>query len=319
MNNIKTKFHLNKRSSPRFGQGAAAAPHSAVALVDERYLGWLAAQQSQPPQNPPPQLQRPALMSVFAPLARWCVPDAQLLRTCLFTDRPVTELLDDVLVRPVPAHAQDGGLGMVRALGLELTQLAQRGQCPFVLVASDDERLIPYIDEAQWRGLKVALVVDEASHDFTRLMGEDPSWARLLMQADRRVSLNESAWQALTVPGLGYFAARSAEPPRSRDTEWTGHEAPLESQVEPDDDWHAQVERVIQDWWTEETPDARLDLFEEMQNSQGVPPETDRHLLLRVRRELARTLSFPEKKAMREMIRATVMAQPPTLDERADA
>ena len=45
---------------------------------------------------------------------------------------------------------------------------------------------------------------------------------------------------------------------------------------------------MLQDWWTEETADARLDLFEEMQNSQGVPPETDRHLLLRVRRELAR-------------------------------
>ena len=87
----------------------------------------------------------------------------------------------------------------------------------------------------------------------------------------------------------------------------------------PDDDWRAQVERVIQDWWEEETPHARLDLFEEMQNSQGVPPETDRHLPLRVRRELARTLSFPEKKAMREMIRATVMAQPPAVDESVDA
>ena len=33
------------------------------------------------------------------------------------------------------------------------------------------------------------------------------------------------------------------------------------------------------------------------------------HLLLRVRRELSRTLSFPEKKAMREMIRATVLGE----------
>ncbi len=65
---------------------------------------------------------------------------------------------------------------------------------------------------------------------------------------------------------------------------------------------------MIQSWWSEETADARLDLQEEMQNSQGVPLETDRHLLLRVRRELARTLSFQEKKAMRELIRATVLA-----------
>ena len=76
----------------------------------------------------------------------------------------------------------------------------------------------------------------------------------------------------------------------------------------PSDDWLEQVRQVIQSWWSEETADARLDLQEEMQNSQGVPPETDRHLLLRVRRELARTLSFQEKKAMRELIRATVLA-----------
>lgn len=320
MNNIKTKFHLNKRAPSRFASGGTVPSAStAVALVDERYLGWLAAQQTPATASPAPVLQRSALMSVFAHLARCCQPDAALLRTCLFTDRPVTELVDDVLLRPVPPHAQDGGLGLVRSLGLELTQLAQRGQCPLVLVASDDERLIPYIDEAQWRGLKVVLLTDEASHDVARLMTEDPSWARLLMQADRRVSINSSAWQALTTPGLGYFASRTAEAPRDADVESLSRDVYPDPQVEPDTDWRAQVERVLQDWWNEETVDARLDLFEEMQNSQGVPPETDRHLLLRVRRELARPLSFPEKKVMREMIRAMVLAQPPAVDEPADA
>ena len=87
------------------------------------------------------------------------------------------------------------------------------------------------------------------------------------------------------------------------------------SSAAPTDDWLEQVKQVIQTWWAEETPHARLDLYEEMQNSQGVPPETDRHLLLRVRRELARTLSFQEKKAMRELIRATVLAKEPAQDE----
>lgn len=314
---MKTKFHLNKRPSARFSSySPMPSMHSsgqAVALVDERYLSWLAGQQSgQASQS----LQRNALVPVMAHLSRLAGAESPLARVCLFTDRQPAELLDDVVPRVVPPHALDGGLGLVRSLGLELAQLAQRGACGMVLVASDDERLIPYIDEAQWRGLKVVLVTDEASQDFARLQGDDPSWARLLMQADRRVAINEVGWRALTTPGAAFAAERFSEPLR-QDEDFAGDEQ--HSTAPPDDDWRAQVERVIQDWWAEETPHARLDLFEEMQNSQGVPPETDRHLLLRVRRELARTLSFPEKKAMREMIRATVMAQPPAVDESVDA
>lgn len=322
MNHLKPKFHLAKRAPGRFNNNAPSPGNvtQAVALVDERYLGWLAGQQADAAQAAP-ALQRAAYTGVFAHLARVCQPDAQWLRTCVFSDRAPTELVDDVLPRVVPAHAVDGGLGLVRALGLELTQLAQRGSGLLVLLASDDERLIPYIDEAQWRGLKVVLVTDEASQDHARMQSEDPSWARLLMQADRRVAIQANAWQALTTPGMGYFAARAteAEAPRGLDAMAApAYDAPVAA-YPSEDEWRAQLERVIQDWWSEETPHARLDLYEEMQNSQGVPPETDRHLLLRVRRELARTLSFPEKKAMREMIRATVLAQPPSVDEPSDA
>jgi hypothetical protein len=312
---MKTKFHLAKRTPSRYaapssGPGAAQS----VALIDERYLGWLAGQQNPQPAG---SLQRGSLLPVFSGLARHSGAEGALTRAYLFTDRQPTELLDDVVCRMVPSHASDGGLGLVRALGLELTQLAARGGCQCVLVASDDERLIPYIDEAQWRGLRVVLVTDESAQDFPRLMGEDPSWARLLMQADRRVSLPESAWLALTTPGATY--AGSATPYESeRPSE--GY-APSESYPDslPNDEWRAHVQKVIEDWWRDETPHAKLDLYEEMQNSQGVPPETDRHLLLQVRRVLARTLSFPEKKAMREMIRATVLLHPPVVDESIDA
>ena len=81
------------------------------------------------------------------------------------------------------------------------------------------------------------------------------------------------------------------------------------------DEWRQHIQQVIAEWWSEESEHARLDLYEEMQNIQGVPPETDRHLLLRVRREMARTLSFAEKKAMRELIRATVLEHPPVVQE----
>ncbi|WP_180684000.1 hypothetical protein [Tepidicella baoligensis] len=312
---MKTKFHLAKRASSRYASGSSALPQGggqAVALIDERYLGWLAQQQPSKPAHP---LQRSALTVVFSGLARLCGAEGSLTRACLFTDQPPTELVDGVLLRMVPPHALDGGLGLVRSLGLELTQLASRGACSMVLIASDDERLIPYIDEAQWRGLKVVLVTDEASQDYGRLTGEDPSWARLLMQADRRVALHEAAWAALTTPGANSHMGRVHEGDREADS---GFDMPPPDGP-PSDEWRAQVERVIQEWWRDETPHARLDLYEEMQNSQGVPPETDRHLLLRVRRELARALSFPEKKAMREMIRETVLAQPPVVDETVDS
>jgi hypothetical protein len=84
---------------------------------------------------------------------------------------------------------------------------------------------------------------------------------------------------------------------------------------EGNDDWRNRLEVVIQEWWDDETEDARLDLHDEMLNSQGVPAETDRHLLLRARRELGRTLSFTEKKVMREIIRQTVLAKPPMADQ----
>jgi len=321
---MKTKFHLNKRSHlrPAFGAGAGAEFGQAVALIDERYLSWLAKQQPNPPSD---GLHRDLFQPVFSQLARLCGADAALLRSYLYTDQQPSQLLDDVVLRMVPAHASDGGAALVRTLGLELTQLASRGGCALALLASDDERLIPYIDEAQWRGLKVVMVTDASAQDFGRLMAEDPSWARLLMQADRRVSLNEAAWAALNdgqAEGLGFMPTRLAQLERREFEQEHEHGAalgePAHADQQPDGAWLEQVQHVIDEWWREETPHARLDLYEEMQSSQGVPPETDRHLLLRVRRGLGRTLSFPEKKAMREMIRAAVLAQSPVVDEALD-
>lgn len=305
---MKMKFHLGKRNPPRHlhSHQPGGGITQVVALVDERYLKWLAGQHA----SAPLQLQRHNLQPVLVDLLRQSAPDTQLLRAYVFSDQQVLELCDDVVVRGVPPHAIDGGLGLVRSLGLELNQLAQHGGAGLVLILSDDERLIPYIDEAQWRGLKVALVSDEGSLDMPKLMTEDPSWARLLLQADRRLALGPTAWEALTVPGAVLQSSRPAVsqlPAQQSERDADAGESYFSNAL-PSDDWLEQVKQVIQSWWSEETADARLDLQEEMQNSQGVPPETDRHLLLRVRRELARTLSFQEKKAMRELIRATVLA-----------
>jgi hypothetical protein len=50
----------------------------------------------------------------------------------------------------------------------------------------------------------------------------------------------------------------------------------------------------------------REDLREALQVSRGIPQEVDRQLLLRMRQRLARALSLPEKKMLRETLRAVV-------------
>lgn len=296
-------FFPGKRGPWRPSPSSAA--RSAIALIDERCLSWLAAQRCA---QDPVRIQRQALMPVLSDLLRQSGLDATLQRTYLFAEQASTQPVDDVLVRTVARHGADGGWGMVRALGQELTQLAAHGQ-GLVLLLSDDERLIPYIDEAQWRGTRVVLVGDEALFDMATLAQDDPSWARLLSQADRRLALSDQAWMALTLP-------EADRPPRT-ETAPAYPDHPHRASVSDvdgemiTDAWRDQVDRVILSWWAEETPLARSDLHQAMRDSQGIPPDTDRHLLLRLRRELARPLSFQEKKVMREMVRATVQAGQP--------
>jgi len=53
------------------------------------------------------------------------------------------------------------------------------------------------------------------------------------------------------------------------------------------------------------------DLRDALQISRGIPQEVDRQLLLRMRQRLARALSFPEKKMLRETLRNVVMGIEP--------
>jgi hypothetical protein len=67
------------------------------------------------------------------------------------------------------------------------------------------------------------------------------------------------------------------------------------------------LQEVIDAWWNDEPEDLREDLREELQASRGLPQELDRHLLLRVRKVLDRTLSFNEKKTLRDLVRTKVL------------
>ncbi|MEY2683380.1 MAG: hypothetical protein RJA09_524, partial [Pseudomonadota bacterium] len=266
----KNKFHANKRLPSRAMSVAAPALGATVALIDERYLSWLTGQHT----TREAAVQWPALVPVLGSVLRQ-QGGGVLLRACVYSERAPGALVDDVLVRHVAPHAVDGGWGLVRAMGLELVQLAQRGACQQVWLACDDERLTPYIDEAQWAGLKVVMLVDEPTLDTQRLRTDDPSWARLLAQADRRVALPEAAWAALGTPGYQWSNPEAGGAEVGEEAQGFVADQPPEGP--PSDDWRQQVLAVIQGWWAEETPHAKEDLYDEMLGIQGVPPETDRH------------------------------------------
>jgi hypothetical protein len=80
--------------------------------------------------------------------------------------------------------------------------------------------------------------------------------------------------------------------------------------VEDVEELRQSMLEVITAWWADEPEDLREDLRDALQVSRGIPQEVDRQLLLRMRQRLARALSLPEKKMLRETLR-TVVAQPP--------
>jgi hypothetical protein len=78
--------------------------------------------------------------------------------------------------------------------------------------------------------------------------------------------------------------------------------------VEDVEELRQSMQEVITAWWADEPEDLREDLRDALQVSRGIPQEVDRQLLLRMRQRLTRALSLPEKKMLRETLRAVVAA-----------
>ena len=171
-------------------------------------------------------------------------------------------------------------------MSADIARLAENHACEHLLIASDDDRLTPVIDEAQLHGLNVYLLADESARHMDQLVNEDPAWCRLLGQADRRVLLLPHAARELTA------APRAPAAPA----------VPQDPEVV-----RVKLQEVVSLWWDDEPEDLREDLRDELRGSHGIPQEVDRHMLLRVRRALDRPLSFPEKKILREMVRSKVL------------
>lgn len=287
-------FRTHLRRSPRrtpaaLRKGAVAAPSSTVlrhgrciALVDARFLSWL-VHGSEERAASAPLAPSAGLLRLLARGLRQAALEVDVLRAYWYTDQAPAAPVDDVVVRLVAEPDADGGQSLLRAMGHDLLQLARHQAVEHVLLVSDDERLATALEEAQLHGLSVHVAADEVVSDLARLKRDDPSWARLLTMADRRVQL-ELSDEAL---GTGADSA--------------------------DDDPAALTERIrghIQAWWAEEDETQRLDLQDELRHLPvGLPQEVDRQLLLRMSRALGHTLSWPEKKIMRQLVRELALAE----------
>jgi hypothetical protein len=254
-----------------------------MALIDGRFLIWLAQHGAMGTTGE--SVNRQGLLSLLSLALSQSGLDVDLRRIYWYSDRSDGLVIDDQIVRLVQAHDADGGASLLRSLGHDLKQLAEHHACDHVLVASDDERFLTTIDEAQLSGVSVHLLADESARNMPQMVRTDPGWARLLTQADRRVVVNPQGLadmlQGKSPIGMGLA-------------------------VEDVEELRKSMHEVVAAWWSEEPEDLREDLREALQISRGIPQEVDRQLLLRMRQRLARALSLPEKKILRETLRAVV-------------
>ena len=275
-------FSQDGRSERRHGEHRMG---SCMALIDGRFLIWLAQQGATGASGE--TVNRQGLLGLLSQALSQAGLDVDLRRIYWYSDRSDGQVMDDQIVRLVQAHDADGGASLLRSLGHDLQKLAEHHACDHVLLASDDERCLPLIDEAQLRGLSVHLLCDESARNMPHMARTDPGWARLLAQGDRRVVIHAQTLaellQGKSPNGVG-LSAEDVEALRQ------------------------SMQEVVTAWWSEEPEDLREDLRDALQVSRGIPQEVDRQLLLRMRQRLSRALSLPEKKMLRETLRAVVSA-----------
>ena len=282
---IKRDYFSSFKQDRRAGDPRSG---SCAALVDARFLIWLAQQNANGAAGE--SINRQGLIGLLSNAMDQAGLDVDLRRVYWYTDRADGMVFDDQIVRWVQSHDVDGGASMLRALGQDLAQLANNHAFDHVLIATDDERFLSDIDAAQLCGLSVHLLADESARNMPQMMRSDPGWGRVLSQADRRVVVNAQFLSEMLQGKLPAGLSSAANAP-----------------VENLEDVRQTITEVITAWWDDEPEDLREDLRDALQVSRGVPQEVDRQLLLRMRQRLTRALSLNEKKLLREVLRSVVL------------
>ena len=257
---------------------------SCIALIDARFLVWLAQHtQSGPKQD---ALNRYGVAQFLTGALAHAGLDVTIKRIYWYSEDNENLDVDGQIVRKVLSHDTDGGISLLKALGQDLRRLAESKACDHVLLATDDERFLTGIDDAQLAGLQVHILADDAASNMQQLHQTDPGWGRLLSQADRRVVVQSKSLAEMLQSAATKELSQVQEDP----------------QVVKD-----SITDVIVSWWDDEPEDRREELRDALHISRGIPQEVDRQLLLRMRHRLTRALTLPEKKLLREIFRAVAL------------
>ena len=254
----------------------AARHASCIALVDDRFTSWLLYRDAEP--GAEPDVSRRPLIRVLSRIAHGAGLDLSFRRLYWYTDRPDGQLVDEQIVREAGEAEETWSI-----LERDLRRLAEWQSCETILIACDDERLLPAVDEAQLRGISVVMLADEGLSDFSMLRQEDPEWALMLSHADRRLSVRPDDLAELRPVPNG-----------------SDHVAQVQAVGA---DQQATIEEVVRTWWGTQSEESREELRIALAQSSGIPQEVDRELLLQSRERFVRPLSFLEKKQMRSCLR----------------
>ena len=277
-----------------------------IALVDARFMEWLAGEDGAPPRRE----RLGALLD--AALAAADLP-GEILRIHWYTAQTDAAPAGGQVLRWVAPEGTDAGASLALTMARDLAALAENGACDHVLLATDDDRLLTAVDAAQMRGLRVHLLADESAVDLATLARNDGAWAALLRQADARVIVTgEEVERALW--GDGEVSVSEHGPREPRHAEGGPHRPQRharggERAERPQADTTAIREGLgpmVANWWGQLPPEEQLALHARLPPHRGLPQEADRALLVRLSQQLGRPLSLDEKRVMRELARQAV-------------
>ncbi len=256
----------------------------AVALLDARYLRWI-ARLDEPDAPAAATLSRERMNELVQHALYRAVGRINLLRVYWYAETDDRVVCNDQALRLLPSADADGS-ALVRQMSADVQALVAGGRVDVLLIGCDDDRLLAVMESARLAGLMVCVLADERAQAMPRLMQQDPNWARLLREADRRVIVRATE--------LAHVLSAQAGGPLEEDAPAEGFEAALLA--------------VVKAWWEDLTDDDRDGLREELPELRGLPPEVDRDLLLRGKNAMGRALNFHEKRVLRSQAREVALA-----------
>jgi hypothetical protein len=278
-----------------------------IALVDARFMEWLAGEEGAPSHRD----RLGALLD--AALAAADLP-GEIVRIHWYTAQADAQPVGGQVLRWVAPEGTDAGASLALTMARDLAALAEHGACDLVLLATDDDRLLTAVDAAQMRGLRVHLLADDSAVDLSALSRNDGAWAALLRQADARVIVTGAEVER-ALWGDGEVSVSEHAPRAPRHSEGGPHRPQrqhrsAERGERPDIDTTAIREGLgpmVSAWWGELPAEEQLALHARLPPHRGLPQEADRALLVRLSQQLGRPLSLDEKRVMRDLARQAVM------------